>query len=91
MFADDLLHIYHVVPAAEFVTAFMELTVLNISEMAMELLAVRGEIFIFGNGICNAGVQIDDASFLQFFFELIVKDSSNDGTSISKVTAVFST
>ena len=40
MLTDDLFHIYHVIPAAELVTAFVELTVLNITQMRMELLAV---------------------------------------------------
>ena len=76
VFSDDLFHIYHVIPAAELVAAFVELTILNITEMRMELLAVRSKIFIFNDRIGNAGIEIDDASCLQFLFELSVKNSS---------------
>ena len=63
---DDLFHPYHVVPAAEFVTAFMKSADLCKTEMPVELFAVPGKVFILNDRIADAGIQIENAGFLQF-------------------------
>ena len=59
MFADDLFHPDHVVPAAEFIAALMKFSDFDIAQMFMELFAVSGEIFVFSDRICDAGIQVD--------------------------------
>ena len=60
MFPDDLLHPDHVVPAAEFVPAFMECSHPGEAQVLMKLRAVPGQIFILLNRTADAGILTGD-------------------------------
>ena len=73
VFANYLFHPYHVIPAAEFITAFVELTDFVKPEMFMELFAVSVKIFIFYNRVSDAGIEIYKSPRLQFQLQCIIE------------------
>ena len=71
--ADEFLHPDHVVPTIEFPAALMERANLLKSQMRMKMLAVAREVFVFFDGVPDAGVQVQDAHRFQALFERFVQ------------------
>jgi len=55
MFPDHFLHPDHIVPSAEFVSAFMKFAHHGIAQVLMELDTVVVQIFIVHLGACDTG------------------------------------
>ena len=75
MGAKLFFHPDHTVPAVEFIAAVFKHSCQFIAQMAVEISAVSGKIFIFLIRPCDAGVKIEDIlgskcvlqSFIEFF------------------------
>ena len=73
MISDKFLHPYHIIPAAEFVTALMEPSDKAVPHMFMEPDAVQGQIFVFLFRIGNTGVKVQDVLGFQAFLQRAIE------------------
>ena len=79
MFADDLFHPDHVVPAPELVAALRKGTGQFKTEMAVEMRAVACEVLVFGAWPGDAGVEVEDPHLAQSCFQFPVEPAADAG------------
>ena len=56
MFGNKFLHPDHVIPSAEFISAFVKFTDHTVTKMFMEGGTVFGEIFVFNVRVADTGI-----------------------------------
>ena len=80
MFANDLFHPDHVVPAPELVAAPREGTNQFKTEMPVKMHAAAREVLVFGAWPGDAGVEIEDPHLAQPCFQFPVEPAADAGT-----------
>ena len=73
MIPDDHFHPDHIVPAIEFIAAFVECPDFSEAHVRVELFAVPRQVLVFLDGIADAGVEIGNAPALQDALQFPVK------------------
>ena len=74
--ADEFLHPYHVVPAAELIAAFAEMAYFPVTHVAVEKGTLLCEIFVLGFAVGYAGVEIKYSHVRKTAFKLCIEPSA---------------